>query len=183
MAFDERHGVTVMFGGEGETAYTATWTWDAVDWTLHDPATTPPARHFFGMTYDVARGVTVLFGGSFGAARLNDTWTWDGTDWRQQPVAAPSARGWTQLAYDDSTKDVVGYVYYASDNQPLAEYTIVWDGTKWTDRTGTQDPTPRAEVRMTYDPDTSQVVLFGPTYETWTWDGSVWALWEPAAGQ
>jgi hypothetical protein len=181
MVFDERHEVTMMFGGEGDTTtYTATWTWDGVDWTLLDPLTTPPARHFFGMTYDVARGVTVLFGGSFGAARLNDTWTWNGTNWTQQPVAAPSASGWTQLAYDARTKDVVGYVYYASDNQILAEYTIVWDGTKWTDRTGAQDPAPRAEVRMTYDPDTSQVVLYGPTSETWTWNGTAWSSWEPA---
>jgi hypothetical protein len=181
MVFDERHGVTVMFGGEAETTtYTATWTWDGVDWTLLDPTTTPPARHFFGMTYDTARGVTVLFGGSFGAARLNDTWTWNGTNWTLQAVAAPTAHGWTQLAYDARTKEVVGYVYYASDNQPLAEYTIVWDGTKWTDRTGAQDPTPRAEVRMTYDPDTSQVVLYGPTSETWTWTGTAWSTWEPA---
>jgi hypothetical protein len=60
MAFDERHGVIVMFGGEGEknATYTATWTWDGVDWTLLDPSTTPPARHFFGMAYDPARGDT-----------------------------------------------------------------------------------------------------------------------------
>lgn len=185
MAFDERHGVTVMFGGEGETAthttatYTATWTWDGVDWTLLDPTVTPTARHFFGMAYDPARGMTVLFGGSFGAARLNDTWTWDGTNWTQQPVAAPTARGWTQLAYDASTKELVGYVYDTSANQP-AEYTIVWDGTKWTDRSGAQDPTPRAEVRMTYNPDTNQVVLYGPTSETWTWNGKTWSVWSPA---
>jgi hypothetical protein len=185
MAFDERHGVTVMFGGEGETAthttatYTATLTWDGVDWTLLDPTVTPTARHFFGMAYDSARGMTVLFGGSFGAARLNDAWTWDGTNWMQQPVAARTARGWTQLAYDASTKELVGYVYDTSANQP-AEYTIVWDGTKWTDRSGAQDPTPRAEVRMTYSPETNQVVLYGPTSETWTWNGKTWSVWSPA---
>jgi hypothetical protein len=185
MVFDERHGLTVMFGGEGETAthttatYTATWTWDGVDWTLLDPTVTPPARHFFGMAYDAARGVTVLFGGSFGAARFNDTWTWNGTSWAQQPVAAPSAKGWTQLAYDAATKTIVGYAYDSSADQP-AEYTIAWDGTRWADRTGATDPTARAEVRMTYDPDTSQVVLYGPTAETWIWNGSTWSIWAPA---
>ena len=182
MAFDERHGVIVMFGGEGEknATYTATWTWDGVDWTLLDPSTTPPARHFFGMTYDPSRGETVLFGGSFGAARLKDTWTWDGTNWTRRAVAAARASGWTQLAYDASTKSVVGYVYFALDNHPLAEYTIVWDGTKWTDVSGPDDPSPRAEVRMTYDPDTSGVVLYGPTAETWTWNGTAWSMWKPA---
>jgi hypothetical protein len=182
MAFDERRGVIVMFGGEGEknATYTATWTWDGVDWTLLDPSTTPPARHFFGMAYDPARGETVLFGGSFGAARLNDTWTWNGTNWTRQKVAAPRASGWTQLAYDASTKSVVGYVYFSLDNHPLAEYTIVWDGTKWTDVSGPRDPSPRTEVRMTYDPDTSDVVLYGPTAETWTWNGAAWSVWKPA---
>ena len=181
MAFDERDGVTVMFGGEGENAatYTDTWTWDAVDWTLLSPAVTPTPRHFFGMTYDTARGLTVLFGGSFGAARLNDTWTWNGTSWIQQQVAAPSARGWTQLAYDAATNDVVGYVYETSAAEE-AEHTITWDGTRWTDRTGAQDPSPRAEFRVTYDPETAQVVLYGPTAETWTWNGTAWSLWTPA---
>jgi len=66
IAFDESRGVVVMFGGEGDTTYTATWTWDGADWTLQDPATVPPARHFMGMAYDQARGVTILFGGSMG---------------------------------------------------------------------------------------------------------------------
>jgi hypothetical protein len=185
MAFDERRGVTVMFGGEGETAthgvatYTATWTWNGVDWTLLDPTVIPTARHFFGMAYDPLRATTVLFGGSMGGARLNDTWTWDGTNWTQQSVAPPTAQGWNQLAYDANRKELVGYVYYASENHPLTEYTITWDGSKWTDRTGTQDPTPRAEVRMTYDPETNQVVLYGPTAETWTWNGA-WSVWQPA---
>jgi hypothetical protein len=181
MAFDERNGLTVMFGGEGENAatFTDTWTWDSVDWTLLSPTVTPTARHFFGMAYDGARGETVLFGGSYGAARLNDTWKWNGTSWTQKPVVAPSARGWTQLVYDAATKDVVGYVYDTSAGEP-AEHTITWDGTKWTDRTGAQDPSPRAEVRMTYDRDTEQVVLYGPTAETWTWSGRAWSVWSPA---
>jgi hypothetical protein len=97
----------------------------------------------------------------------------------QQPVAAPTGRGWTQLAYDASTKELVGYVYDTTASQP-AGYTIVWDGTKWTDRSTAQDPTPRAEVRMTYSPDTNQVVLYGPTAETWTWNGANRSVWPPA---
>jgi hypothetical protein len=185
MVFDERRGVTVMFGGEGETAthgvatYIATWTWDGTDWTLADTAVNPPARHFFGMAYDAARGLTVLFGGSMGGARLNDTWTWDGTRWTQLSVPAPTARGWAQLAYDVATKTVVGYVFDTSANEP-AEFTVVWDGGQWTDRTGATDPTARAEVRMTYDPETSQVVLYGPTAQTWIWNGTAWSVWQPA---
>ncbi len=182
MVFDERHGVTVMFGGEGEAnaTYTATWTWDGADWTLQDPATVPPARHLFGMAYDAARGFVDLFGGSFGAARLNDTWTWDGSNWYLQQAPPPSASGWAQLAYDTATKEIVGYVYYALDNHPTAEFTIAWNGVRWTDRTGATDPSPRAEVRVAYDPETNQFVLFGPTADTWIWNGTSWSVWLPA---
>ena len=182
MAFDERHGVVVMFGGEGETTYTATWTWDGSDWTLQDPATVPPARHLAGMAYDAARGLTVLFGGSLGAARLNDTWTWDGANWTMQPAPAPAASGWTSVTYDAEIEQLVAYVYYALDNHPVAEYTITWDGARWIDRTRSDDPSPRAETRMAYDPATHQVVMYGPTSDLWAWDGSRWSLWRPAEG-
>jgi hypothetical protein len=33
------------------------------------------------MTYDTARGVTVLFGGNDGIRNLGDTWEWDGSSW------------------------------------------------------------------------------------------------------
>jgi galactose oxidase-like protein len=189
MAFDEQRGVVVMFGGEGEgtTTYNATWTWDGTDWTLQKPATSPPGRHFATMAYDAARGDTVLFGGSMAGARFNDTWTWDGSNWTEQSGHAPTARGWSTLAYDAATRQVVAYVYFGLDNNPVVEYTITWDGTGWTDRTSPGDPSPRAETRMAYDPETQQVVLFGGSYvspspfsETWTWDGQKWSLWDMA---
>lgn len=186
MTFDERRGVVVMFGGQGEgtTTYNATWTWDGTDWTLQDPAAAPPGRHFAGMAYDAGRGVTVLFGGSMAGARFNDTWTWDGSNWTEQAGPAPAARGWSTLAYDAATNQVVAYVYFSLDANPVSEYTITWDGTGWTDRTTGDDPSPRAETPMAYDADTKQVVLFGGFYgspgpydETWTWDGQKWSLW------
>ena len=182
MAFDESRGVVVMYGGEGETTYTATWTWNGSDWTLLDPATVPPARHFAGMTYDAARRLTVLFGGSMPGVRLNDTWTWDGVNWTKQPGPAPAASGWSTLTYDAATQQVVAYVYFGLDNNPVAEYTITWDGTRWTDRTTSDDPSPRAETRMAYDPGRGEVVMYGPTSELWVWEGSKWSLWRPAEG-
>lgn len=192
MAFDERRGVVVMFGGEGDgtTTYNATWTWDGTDWTLQNPAATPPGRHFATMAYDAARDDIVLFGGSMAGARFNDTWTWDGSNWTLQPGPAPAARGWSTLAYDAARQQVVAYVYFAVDNNPVVEYTITWDGTIWTDRTSPADPSPRAETRMAYDPETRQVVLFGgslvslsPYNETWTWDGQKWFLWGKAGAE
>lgn len=184
MAFDERHGVTVMFGGEGETTtYDATWTWDGIDWTLLNPATSPGARHFTSMTYDGARGVMVLFGGSLPGSRLNDTWTWDGNNWTRQSTPAPRASGFSQLVYDEAAKQVVAYVYYALDNHPVAEYTMTWDGKGWADRTTKTDPSPRADTALAYDDAAGETVLYGGDYvdpvpyaQTWTWSGSSWTL-------
>jgi hypothetical protein len=183
MAFDQKHGVTVMFGGEGDTTYTATWTWDGTDWALLDPARSPGARHYTSMAYDAGRGLTVLFGGSWAGARLNDTWAWDGASWTRQPTTAPRASGFSQLAYDAAAKRVVAYVYYALDNHPVAEYTMTWDGSRWTDRTTSGDPSPRADTAMAYDAAAGETVLFGGDYldpvpysQTWTWNGSAWTV-------
>jgi len=179
MAFDGRHGVAVMYGGLGQTeTYDATWTWDGTDWTLKDPPATPGGRHFYSIAYDEAVGVTVLFGGSLPGQRLNDTWTWDGTTWTKMQAPPPVASGWSYLAYDAATKEVVAYIFFGLDNHPVAEYTITWDGTHWTDRTSANDPTPRTGVAMAFDPETNQVLMFCPASasETWTWDGSTWSV-------
>src|SRR5688572_27189124 len=56
-------------------------------------------RRLHAMSYDSARGVTVLFGGSALAntdnsfSRSNaETWEWDGSAWTQFPVSGPSPR-------------------------------------------------------------------------------------------
>jgi len=61
----------------------------------------------------------------------------------------------------------------------MAEFTITWDGTQWTDRTSTRDPSPRVGIALAFDPDTNQVVMFGPANapETWIWDGATWSLY------
>ena len=179
MAFDRRRGVTVMYGGLGQTeTYDATWTWDGTDWTLNDPPSTPGARHFFSIAYDDAAGVTVLFGGSMPGQRFNDTWTWDGVTWTKLSEPPPVASGWSFLTYDAATKEVVAYIFFGLDNHPLTEYTITWDGTKWTDRTTAGDPSPRTGIAMAFDPESKQVVMFGPadTSETWIWDGTSWSV-------
>ena len=50
----------------------------------------PSARSAHAMSYDVARDVTVLFGGDGAPA---DTWEWDGTTWiRRRPGSGPRGR-------------------------------------------------------------------------------------------
>jgi hypothetical protein len=61
-----------------------TWIWDGVDWTRRWSRHAPPNRHDAAMTYDLARGEVVLFGGTVSGEFYRyrgDTWTWDGADW------------------------------------------------------------------------------------------------------
>jgi len=69
MAFDQSAGVTVLFGGhDGKRDLGDTWLYDAVEniWTEVTPPADQPSpqpRCGHAMAYDVARGVTILFGG------------------------------------------------------------------------------------------------------------------------
>src|SRR5438093_1078229 len=53
----------------------------ALNWIQLSPATSPPARSYLAMTYDVASGKIIIFGGFDGINYLNDTWTFDGNTW------------------------------------------------------------------------------------------------------
>jgi hypothetical protein len=141
------------------------------------------------MAYDAQRGNTVLLGGSRPGIRLNDTWIWNGATWTKQASGAPTASGFSYLTYDTKANQVVAYVYYALDNHPVADYTVIWDGARWTNRSTSSDPSPRANGSIAFDEATGQVVLYGgvfdqpqPFAETWVWDETSWSLWQPAAG-
>jgi hypothetical protein len=59
------------------------------------------------MSYDVATGSVLLFGGYTGT-NAGDTWTYDGTTWTQQsPAVSPPARFRSTTAYDAATATVV----------------------------------------------------------------------------
>ena len=100
MAYDSARGVTVLFCGWG-TVPTATgseygylhdtWEWDGAGWTLRSPVVVGLfglVRH--DMTFDGARGRTVVFGGSNDSGDLvGDTWEWDGTAWTLEHQGVP----------------------------------------------------------------------------------------------
>src|SRR5439155_1054868 len=87
-----------------------TWEWDGTDWTQASPSTSPVLRDNAAMTYDSARGVTVLFGGfSPIGYRLSDTWEWDGQNWTQRSAAnTPPARWGHTMVYDTIVHRVHG---------------------------------------------------------------------------
>lgn len=200
-AFDSARNVVVLFGGdtcavtEPEFAPVdqKTFEWNGANWAQKS-STGPAKRTGAGMAYDVARGKTVLFGGS--GARvggrgtfLNDTWEWNGSTWtRVATPAAPSARTGVGMVYDSARAKIVlfgGMEFRPGGNGHLAD-TWEYDGATWTKIETPILPQPLAEhgLRlhgMTFDSCRGKTVVFGGE-QTWgygspdlfMYDGAAW---------
>ena len=140
------------------------------------------------MTYDSARGMTVLFGGHDGSYR-GDTWEWDGSTWTQRSTTGPSPRLSSAMAYDSGRGVTVlfGGYYYGGSAVYYGD-TWEWDGTEWTQRS-TAGPRPRRDHAMIYNDALDAVVLFGGrtgsyqyTNDAWRWDGQAWTPLALGAG-
>jgi hypothetical protein len=192
MAYDSSRGVTVLFGGLNNTSgapLSETWEWDGAHWTQMSPVTRPQGRIFAAMSYDSARGVTVLFGGDDGDGNIfQDTWEWDGVTWtRMSPVTSPPARETHVLAFDSSRNVTVlfsGVDSSGNFRNTLAD-TWTWNGTDWTQNMPPASPPGRAFASMTFDSVRGVCVLFGgyvqlePVNDTWEWNGSTWTQVAP----
>ena len=109
--YDANRQVSVLFGGQnaGGPVADVQWEWNGSAWTQRCTACTPmpAARSGAAMAFDPLHGVTLLFGGTAGAASAacpgpsffcNDTWTWDGHAWQQQAPAVSPAAGLPALS-------------------------------------------------------------------------------------
>lgn len=80
LAYDSHRHVTVLFGGFTDDNFGVnvgeTWEWDGADWSKRSPGLEPSDRSEYGMAFDSARGVTVLFGGDSITGRSAETWEW-----------------------------------------------------------------------------------------------------------
>ena len=179
MVCDSVRGMCVLFGGgDGVlvpgTYYTDTWEWDGTSWTQVTTAAAPPGRKWGGMSYDPARGRTILFGGfdALGTA-LNDTWEYDGANWVQIVTAnSPPPRGHLDMTHDWTTGETILCGGYDSNNNSRND-CWAFDGTDWTDIsaiTGSGQLTGRYSQAMCYDTVRKLVVLYGGNpdlRETW----------------
>ena len=210
IAFDSKRGVTVLFGGiviKGfndlyfpSDVFGETWEFDGHTWTQRFPATPPLPLENQCMSYDIARGVMVMFGGNVGT-NLNGvdfpssgiTWEWDGTNWTSVTTLGgvhPNGRSSALMVYD-STRNV--HVLYGGQAPNGTTYNDVWeyDGTTraWTQR-ATGGPAPRFGAALAYDSANQRTVLFGGEglvfgassffNDTWLWDGQT-ATWSSTA--
>ncbi len=190
-AYDLLRNKLVIFGGETNTGYSnETWEFDGTTWTQMNPATSPPARMYNdAMTFDVVRGVSVLYGGrAVGGAALGDTWTWDGTNWTQMSPATNPNPGQRYAMTFDWKRGVAVML------ENKAGKTWTWNGLDWTLVPVTYTPYETTTFAgganspgIAYDQLRDRVVLFGggalggPQARVFEFDGSDWAERAPFA--
>ncbi|MCA8952821.1 MAG: hypothetical protein KDE27_25150 [Planctomycetes bacterium] len=192
-AWDTMRSRLVLFGGRS-TALAAdlgdTWEYDGTTWTQMTPANSPSPRRWTAMTYDLARGETVLFGGATGTTYYDDTWTWNGTNWTPlAPATSPSIRGRGVLSYDLRRSETI--YYGGRDAGGALGETWKWDGSTWTQIVTANAPGSGGvpglfAFAMTYDFVRDRHVIFGGTRTggtlagTWEFDGVDWLQRSPA---
>jgi uncharacterized protein (TIGR03437 family) len=160
------------------------------NWTQQSPETSPTARSGYGMAYDSAHSLTVLFGGTdLNGTILNDTWVWDGSNWtRESPKTTLAARANPAVAFDSAHGQVVLFGGVGQVSGIELNDTWVWDGSNWTEQSPQTSPGARSASTMVYDSVHRQVVLFGGQgtdknfnrlSDTWAWDGANWTQESP----
>lgn len=180
---DEGRQVAVLFGGSSVTGIGAAadlWEFDGARWRFRSPATGPLGRLSHAMTYDAARGVTLVSGGYYGGFMLGDFWGWDGSRWTELPSASgPSRRGAHAMAFDRSRARTVLFGGQDTYGARLGD-TWDWDGAQWRQISTAVAPPPRSWHALGFDAARSQTLLFGGDTaqglagDTWTFDGTTW---------
>lgn len=139
MAYDERRGRSVLFGGHLGGAVVLgsnqTWEYDGVNWQQIATPAAMPGLESPAMAYDKGRAVVVMFGGYNGSAPATDyrtTWEYDGVDWTVRTTANAPLTGYrTAMNYDDNRGRCVLYGGYASAT--VQQRTWEYDGNDWTE--------------------------------------------------
>jgi hypothetical protein len=202
MVYDEVRQRVLLFGGQTATATTCDgltevtcstlWEWDGTSWRRVVPLDdegdgNPPGRSLLLLTFDRARGETVLVSGDTRlftpGADLNPTndatltWTWNGTSWR----LASRVRQITTILggasyYDPLRERVVAFGGKGPGDATAA--VIEWDGVQWSapravvDPEGDTQPIARQTPGAAYDEVNNIAVIFGGLLA----DRSTWLL-------
>ncbi|MBE0672355.1 MAG: hypothetical protein IH588_17405 [Anaerolineales bacterium] len=178
-AFDEKRGVTVLFGGTSQDGryYADTWEWDGVDWQDVSPRQSPSARQAPVMYYDPIQETVILYGGSsydnetMSNLFFDDVWEWDGSNWIQIPLEQSRRTSSGAIVFDPSMQSPM-----LMDGEGL----WTWQSALWFPLDYPRVPIKRWGSRLTYYPSVQEIVLFGGFEgeqafdDTWVFDGKEW---------
>jgi hypothetical protein len=138
MAYDERRGRVVLFGGSGRPP--GTWEWDGQTWAKISGADAPSVFNPV-MAFDTRDGVLLRFGGWTGSVRTDETWLLLASGWRPLHTPGPAARNHAALVFD--RRSACAFLFGGHDGERV--FGDVW---KWEDGVWTRvlDVTPRRRV-------------------------------------
>ncbi len=191
MAYDNRRGVCVYYGGSDAAGVymDTTWEWNGRSWKRIAPSDPegdgdPVGISYGAMAYDIHRGVMVLAGGASGGANSN-VYEYDGESWREMPRMSDSPGGpGVRIAYDRDRRVMV-----AAGGSNLGDKTLEYSGQKWITvcggTTGCAGAPTRDLPMMAYDAKRKVIVYFGgrvgttPYNELREWNGTSWTLKSP----
>ena len=155
----------ITFGGRSPLITSLandTLEWSGSSWQTIATANAPSPRFLYGMVYDSARDVVVLFGGRDGFAPNNETWEFDGTDWTQVVTTdAPAPREEMGMVYDKSLDRVVLFGGCDESTQTIYGDTWWYNGFSWLDVSPANSPSPRFRGSMVYDSNRSRTIYYG----------------------
>lgn len=180
----------MMFGGRSPTISglaSDTVEWTGTAWSTVPTTGAPSPRFLYGMTFDRARGVYVLFGGRGFTATLGDTWEYAPTTntWTQRTLASsPTPREEMAMVYDASLQRVILFGGYDRDTDTIYGDTWTFDGSNWVDITPADpaaSPSARYRTQTVYDSARLRTVMFGGfdgtaiRQQTFEFTGNVWS--------
>ncbi len=205
MAYSSRADRFVLFGGSDGDPTNSTWVLDPSTgaWTLLHPTASPPVRVDGGLVYDSAANAFLLFGGwneteSGAYVRYGDTWAFflaNDTWVARHPVRSPSPRSDAAIAYDAADDVTTLFGGFNGTSYLGDEWAYTFGNDSWWPRPSARMPVARADGRMTYDPVTNALYMYGGnnysgpnfTYyhlgDTWTyaWAQNRWTQLFPSA--
>ncbi|MCR9246693.1 MAG: kelch repeat-containing protein [bacterium] len=160
----------ITFGGRSPTiSGLANDTWEFVNdaWAPLTPPTSPPPRFGYGMVYDSARDLVVLFGGRVALGDTNDTWEFNGITWTEaMPATQPPPREDMVMVYDRAVGTTVLFGGLDAGTNMLLGDTWEYNGIDWREVTPVTSPSPRYRSAAVYDTQRQRIVLYGG------WDGA-----------
>ncbi|MBL9038774.1 MAG: hypothetical protein JNG84_09690 [Archangium sp.] len=163
LAYDRARQRTVLMGLASVSVTgppPRTWEYDGVEWRNVPTVNVPSPRLDFGFTYDVARGVTVLYGGNTTTSPnqpMSDTWTYDGAEWTQQlPLTTPPPGFGARLVYDEARQQPVLFTGAANGTD-----TWSWTGSDWAPISRVSTTASSNRPALAYDSGRQRAVMIG----------------------